>query len=231
MSSAEIAKLLGLGGKKKSRASSSHADSPPPPEAILTENRDVHTVYSIGKTLGSGAFSVVKLGTHRITGNTFAVKIIDKRKGKMSAENLEKELSIFKRVDHPHVVRFQELFETEDKIYIVTELLTGGELLDRVINNGNFSEQDAARITLHLAEAIDYLHLQGIVHRDLKPENILLASEDGDAPIKISDFGLSAMAEKDAAGKDFMMKTSCGTLHYAAPEVLLRKGYDKRVGG
>eukprot|EP00163_Fabomonas_tropica_P033550 TRINITY_DN8891_c0_g2_i3.p1 TRINITY_DN8891_c0_g2~~TRINITY_DN8891_c0_g2_i3.p1 ORF type:complete len:277 (+),score=67.14 TRINITY_DN8891_c0_g2_i3:258-1088(+) len=148
----------------------------------------------------------------------------------MSVASMQKEIAIFKRVSHPNIVRFQELYEDDRKIHIVTELVSGGELLDRIVNQGSFSEKDAARVVAEMVKAVAYLHDQGIVHRDLKPENILLASNEPNAPIKISDFGLSALVKKkDGEAKAALMKTACGTLHYCAPEVLLRKGYDNRV--
>jgi len=103
----------------------------------------------------------------------------------------------------------------------VMELVTGGELFDRIVAKGQYTEKDAAKVMFTLCDALGYLHNKGIVHRDLKPENILLATPDNDAAIKIADFGLARMISQTT-----MMKTACGTPGYVAPEVLQNKGYD-----
>merc|ERR1719181_726958 len=104
---------------------------------------------------------------------------------------------------------------------LVMELVTGGELFDRIVARGNYTEKDAASLMATLCDALAYLHEQAIVHRDLKPENLLYSSPDDDAIIKVADFGLARMV----SGKD-MMKTACGTPGYVAPEVLKNQGYD-----
>lgn len=222
----DIAVLLGLAPPSASRSAAAAAS-----RSSVSSQKQMHAiedVYEIGDTLGRGAFSVVKLGRHKVTGNEFAIKVINKKSGKMSSEALEKEIKIFKKVDHPHCVKFQELFETADKMYIVSELITGGEMLDRIVGQGSYSEAQAARIVKQITEALMYLHSCGIVHRDLKPENILLANKEPSAPVKISDFGLSALRGETGGGASELMKTACGTLHYASPQVLLRTGYDHR---
>ena len=104
---------------------------------------------------------------------------------------------------------------------LVLELVTGGELFDRIVAKGNYSEKDAATCMSQLCQALDYLHTKKIVHRDLKPENLLYASPADDANLKVADFGLARML---TAGD--MMKTACGTPGYVAPEILKNKGYD-----
>merc|ERR1719181_2095859 len=104
---------------------------------------------------------------------------------------------------------------------LVMELVTGGELFDRIVARGNYTEKDAASLMATLCDALAYLHEQAIVHRDLKPENLLYDSPAEDADIKVADFGLARVV----SGKD-MMKTACGTPGYVAPEILKNKGYD-----
>jgi len=102
---------------------------------------------------------------------------------------------------------------------MVLELMTGGELFDRIVDKEHYSEQEACEVMKPLVDAIGYCHKMGIAHRDLKPENLLYSSPDPDAIIKISDFGLAKIMSND------MMMTACGTPSYIAPEVLLGKGY------
>jgi len=103
---------------------------------------------------------------------------------------------------------------------LVMELVTGGELFDSIVDRGNYSEKDAAKVMMQLCDALAYMHEKEVVHRDLKPENILLSNREPNAPIKVADFGLARVV----SNKD-MMKTACGTPGYVAPEVLQNKGY------
>jgi serine/threonine protein kinase len=179
--------------------------------------------YEVDKeALGSGNFAVVKKCWEKgkkATGPYHAVKIIDKAKVEDMGD-IEREIEIMGLVDHDNVIKLIEIFDEPSKMNLVMELVTGGELFDRIVALGNYTEKDAAKVMGTLCGALDYLHEKGIVHRDLKPENILLASKDDDAPIKVADFGLARMV----SGKD-MMKTACGTPGYVAPEVLQNKGY------
>ncbi|KAL3914792.1 MAG: hypothetical protein SGPRY_007495 [Prymnesium sp.] len=125
-------------------------------------------------------------------------------------------------------VKMYAVYETETHLFLCLELLTGGELFDRIISKGHYSEDDARKLTVTLVEAVQYLHSLGIAHRDLKPENILLKDEKEDAPIKITDFGLSKIFADDLAG-EVVMKTACGTPGYVAPEVLTHEIYSEQV--
>ena len=133
------------------------------------------------------------------------------------------EVAILERVDHPNIVRMRQVFDCTKTFYMVMELMTGGELFDRIVEKEKYSEEEARRVMQKLAEALVYCHSQGIVHRDLKPENLLYESEDEDANIKIADFGLAKLvSEAD------MMATACGTPGYVAPEILSGTPYDEK---
>eukprot|EP00463_Aulacantha_scolymantha_P001302 TRINITY_DN1935_c1_g1_i1.p1 TRINITY_DN1935_c1_g1~~TRINITY_DN1935_c1_g1_i1.p1 ORF type:complete len:282 (+),score=20.79 TRINITY_DN1935_c1_g1_i1:297-1142(+) len=139
------------------------------------------------------------------------------------------EVEILKRLNHKNIIKIFDVYETSEELFLVLELVTGGDLFDRIVSlNGKGYPEDRARfIFQQMLEALDYLHRNGVVHRDLKPENILLWKEKSDH-IKISDFGLPRMI-----GEGSFMKTLCGTPQYLAPEILNdyapKLGYDKRV--
>ena len=134
--------------------------------------------YDIGETLGKGSFAVVKKGAPKEGGPPVAVKIVDKKDAQFDEASLQQEIAIMRKVVHPNCIRLVEVFDEKAKMYIVVELVTGGELFDRIINRGHYSEKDAANLMCEVATAIDYLHSLGIVHRDLKPENLLYSSGD-----------------------------------------------------
>lgn len=193
--------------------------------------------YVIKELLGTGAFSEVRLCEHRETGQAFAVKIIDKKALKGKEDSLENEIRVLKRfsakrneVDpdknlftHPNIVQLFETYEDKSKVYLIMELVTGGELFDRIVEKGSYTEKDASCLIRQVLEAVDYMHEQGVVHRDLKPENLLYYSSAEDSKIMISDFGLSKMEDSG------FMATACGTPGYVAPEVLAQKPYGKAV--
>eukprot|EP00743_Colponemidia_sp_Colp-15_P000268 GILK01000315.1.p1 GENE.GILK01000315.1~~GILK01000315.1.p1 ORF type:complete len:356 (-),score=65.20 GILK01000315.1:193-1176(-) len=181
--------------------------------------------YRIEKTLGTGSFATVKKAINKATEREYAVKIVDR--SNLEAEDeaaLQTEVEILQRVDHPHVVSLHEIFDEKSKLYMVMELMTGGELFDRIVAKEHYSEKEAADTIRPVVEAIQYCHRMGIVHRDLKPENLLYDSPDSDAKIKISDFGLARLVTDDE-----MMKTACGTPGYVAPEILKQQGYSEAV--
>merc|ERR1719482_1274387 len=124
------------------------------------------------------------------------------------------------QISHDNVISLVEVFDEPKKMNLVMELVTGGELFDKIVAKGSFNEKEAATTMATLCGALKYLHAKDIVHRDLKPENILLSDKSADAVIKVADFGLARMVKN----KD-MMKTACGTPGYVAPEVLQNKGY------
>lgn len=182
--------------------------------------------FSLGEPLGKGAFSVVYRAFSKKDGKIHAVKVLDKHKIGMdirSQRRLECELLIPQKVDHPHIVKLYEVIDTNHKIYMIMELVEGGELIDKIIQKGFYTEKDAMIVIQHLIDAVKYLHDHNIAHRDLKPENLLLKKGD-DTHIMLSDFGLSRIL-----GEESMASTACGTPYYVAPEVLQAKGYNKEV--
>jgi len=178
--------------------------------------------WEIGKELGSGHFAKVKTGTNKKTGKRCAIKILKKPSGSKMAL-VETEVGILKQVRHPYIVQCFDVIETPDKVYFMMELMEGGELFDRIVDKGHFTEQDAIGVSIKLIDSIKYLHSKGIAHRDLKPENMLMTSGDKDAEVKITDFGLSKFFDEQTK----VMQTPCGTPGYIAPEVLRMKGYGK----
>ncbi|KAI9030455.1 calcium/calmodulin-dependent protein kinase type 1D-like protein [Hyaloraphidium curvatum] len=177
-----------------------------------------------GETLGKGSFATVVMATEAATGKRFAMKIIDKSKCRGQEEHIVKEITILKKLDHQNIIRLYDVFETREKLYLQMELVSGGELFDRIVSRGFYTEKDAQKIVKCLLEALDFLHSQNIVHRDLKPENLLMSSDAEDADIKLADFGLATVASGDDA-----LKTSCGTLTYVAPEILRNQPYGRPV--
>ncbi|KAI8896361.1 kinase-like domain-containing protein [Globomyces pollinis-pini] len=190
----------------------------------MQEEQRFNESYVLKHILGHGAFAEVRLGVKKSTKEEFAIKIIDLEKCAGREDMVETEINILRRIDHPNIVKLYEMFEFGRKIYLVMELVTGGELFDQIVNRGSIPEPEVARIVKTILDVIQYLHREGIVHRDLKPENLLISSASPDAEIKISDFGLSKIyCEVE------LMRTACGTPGYVAPEVLRRQGYGKEV--
>ncbi|XP_073206908.1 calcium/calmodulin-dependent protein kinase type 1 isoform X2 [Lepidochelys kempii] len=128
------------------------------------------------------------------------------------------------RIKHPNIVALDDIYESGGHLYLIMQLVSGGELFDRIVEKGFYTERDASQLIRQILDAVRYLHDMGIVHRDLKPENLLYYSPDPDSKIMISDFGLSKIE-----GSGSVMSTACGTPGYVAPEVLAQKPYSKAV--
>ncbi|MED6125154.1 CBL-interacting serine/threonine-protein kinase 21 [Stylosanthes scabra] len=176
--------------------------------------------YRVGRTIGEGTFSKVKLAVNVDNGDKVAIKVIDKH---MVMENnlknqVKREISTMKLLHHPNIVRIFEVIGTKTKIYIVMEYVSGGHVLDKLSYEKKLSECVARKLFQQLIDALDYCHNKGVYHRDLKPENLLLDSKGN---LKVSDFGLSALQKPND-----VLNTRCGSPCYVAPELLLSKGYD-----
>uniref|UniRef100_A0A2K6GKI8 non-specific serine/threonine protein kinase n=1 Tax=Propithecus coquereli TaxID=379532 RepID=A0A2K6GKI8_PROCO len=195
--------------------------------------KELRDEYIMSKTLGSGACGEVKLAFERKTCKKVAIKIISKRKFAIGsareadpALNVETEIEILKKLNHPCIIKIKNFFDAED-YYIVLELMEGGELFDKVVGNKRLKEATCKLYFYQMLLAVQYLHENGIIHRDLKPENVLLSSQKEDCLIKITDFGQSKIL-----GETSLMRTLCGTPTYLAPEVLVSvgtAGYNRAV--
>ena len=177
--------------------------------------------------LGEGASAVVRKGIKKDNGETYAIKIIDKEQmGETEVENLYNELKIMSLIDHPNIVRVYEYYECHGVVFIVMELMQGGELFDRIVEYEHYTEKQAAEAFRPIVDAVRYCHSLGIVHRDLKPENLLYTSQDENAMIKVSDFGFAKFLIPKVQEQLF---TACGTPSYVAPEIINSQGYDIKV--
>lgn len=181
--------------------------------------------YDIKALIGRGSFSRVVRVEHKSTRQPYAIKMIETRY-REGREVCESELCVLRRVRHANVIQLVEVFETAERVYMVMELATGGELFDRIIARGSFTERDATRVLQMVLDGLKYLHTLGITHRDLKPENLLYYHPGADSKIIITDFGLASSRKK---GDECLMKTTCGTPEYIAPEILVRKPYTNAV--
>eukprot|EP00050_Salpingoeca_kvevrii_P020597 m.100476 g.100476 ORF g.100476 m.100476 type:complete len:369 (-) comp8931_c0_seq3:91-1197(-) len=181
--------------------------------------------YAVRGLVGIGSFNEVWRIDNIVTKEPFAVKIMP-RGGSAQEKSVQTELEVLKMVRHPNVVRFIELFETEKHVFLVMELATGGELFERIMERGVFSEPEAARCIRQVLSGIEYLHQQGIAHRDLKPENLLYFTLHRDSRLMISDFGFAKIVDRS---RSQLMNTSCGSPEYIAPEILLGRPYSFAV--
>ena len=134
---------------------------------------DIFDKYTFKEELGRGAFSIVKLAISKENGDKVAVKVIDKSKmSEQYKKNLKMETEILKKVDHGSIIKMLEIYETDEYLFLVMELVTGGELFDKIVEKGCYTEKEAAILVHKIVSAIDYLHDMDICHRDLKPENL-----------------------------------------------------------
>jgi len=192
---------------------------------LIVDNKGkIQEFYDIDKKkLGEGSYGSVSKGKNKKTGATRAIKSIGKAQMKGKEDKLKMEIEVMKLLDHPNICKLHESFEDHRNIYLVMELCVGGELFDKIIDAGHFSEVQAALIMQQMFRSLYYLHFQNITHRDLKPENFILATKDPieKSTLKLIDFGL---AKKFKKGQ--VLTTKAGTPYYVAPQVLNGK-YDE----
>ena len=187
--------------------------------AIIHKKKNIAKEYTLGKTLGKGAFGQVRLGVHKPTKQVRAIKIM--KKAKVNLEDLLSEISILSKLTHPSIMQIYEIFEDNVNIYIVSEYCKGGELFDIISKKGSFTEKEACIIMKQILSAVCYSHQRGIVHRDLKPENILMENTKG-LSLKLIDWGCATQLKKQER-----LHTTDGTSYYIAPEVL-QGDYDEK---
>ncbi|BAE62740.1 unnamed protein product [Aspergillus oryzae RIB40] len=191
--------------------------------------------WQLGRNLGEGTTGRVRLAKHKYTGQTAAIKIVSKTSAAMTQSNsiaemdrnrglhgksgtrhipsgIEREVVIMKLIEHPNVVRLYDVWENRGEIYLVLEYVEGGELFNYITENGPLQEFEAVKLFRQILAGLGYCHRFGICHRDLKPENILLDSQGN---VKLADFGMAALQREG-----YWLKTSCGSPHYAAPEIV-----------
>ncbi|XP_076972748.1 calcium/calmodulin-dependent protein kinase type 1 isoform X2 [Tamandua tetradactyla] len=185
---------------------------------------NIRDIYDFRDVLGTGAFSEVILAEDKRTQKLVAIKCIAKKALEGKEGSMENEIAVLHKIKHPNIVALDDIYESGGHLYLIMQLVSGGELFDRIVEKGFYTERDASRLIFQVLDAVKYLHDLGIVHRDLKPENLLYYSLDEDSKIMISDFGLSKMEDPGS-----VLSTACGTPGYVAPEVLAQKPYSKAV--
>ncbi|XP_054479345.1 serine/threonine-protein kinase H1-like [Anoplopoma fimbria] len=199
--------------------------------------------YDIRALIGRGSFSRVVRVEHRASRQPFAIKMMEVE-APLGREVCASELAVLQRVSHSHVIQLIEVFQFPRRVYMVLELATGGELLDRVVSRGHFTERDATQALRMVLAGVGHLHSLGITHRDLKPENLLYYHPGADSRLLVTDFGLATFGgtgseisgpdgsiggDCNGADRTWSLRTTCGTPEYIAPEVLLRKPYSCAV--
>ncbi|KAM7506255.1 hypothetical protein LguiB_005159 [Lonicera macranthoides] len=187
---------------------------------------DIREHYSLGKELGRGQFGVTYNCMENETGLAYACKSILKRKlvNKNDKEDIKREVHIMQHLSgQPNIVEFKGCYEDRHSVHLVMELCAGGELFDRIIAEGHYSERAAARICRQIVNVVHMCHFMGVMHRDLKPENFLLSTKSEGSRIKATDFGLSVFIEEGKVYRDIV-----GSAYYVAPEVL-RRSYGKEI--
>jgi len=196
-------------------------------QSKIIRDKRIRTVYKLKEEIGRGNYATVrranKLGA-AANEKDVAIKVVKKaRLDPEETRGLEDEIRLLLQVDHPHIVKMYEVFISKKNVYLIMELLEGGEMFDRIVSERHFSEQIAAFAIVQILDALVYCHSKGICHRDLKPENLLYCTKEPKSKVVIGDFGLA----KDTTGQH--MTTCCGTPQYVAPEVLKGKNYGVEV--
>ncbi|XP_057994235.1 calcium-dependent protein kinase 1 isoform X1 [Hevea brasiliensis] len=223
--------------------SASPPPRPPPPHSLQPSNRpssttpavgrvlgrpmeDVRNTYTFGRELGRGQFGVTYLVTHKETKQQFACKSIATRKliNRDDIEDVRREVQImYHLTGHRNIVELKGAYEDRHSVNLVMELCAGGELFDRIIAKGHYSERAAANLCRQIVTVVHDCHSMGVVHRDLKPENFLFLSTDENSPLKATDFGLSVFFKPVCVIAGDVFRDLVGSAYYVAPEVLHRK--------
>lgn len=197
------------------------------PETVLGKPlEDIRQFYTLGKELGRGQFGITYLCTENSTGNSYACKSILKRKlvNKQDREDIKREIQIMQHLSgQQNIVEFRGAYEDRQSVHLVMELCSGGELFDKIIAQGHYTEKAAAALCRAIVNVVHHCHFMGVMHRDLKPENFLLSNKDGGAMLKATDFGLSVFIDEGKVYRDIV-----GSAYYVAPEVL-RRSYGKEI--
>lgn len=204
--------------RKKAPRSIAILDSP--------DGNNIYDKYRIGKELGRGEFGITHQCFNLETGETFACKMISKSKlrTEIDIEDVRREVEIMRHLpEHPNIVTFKEAYEDKENIYLVMELCEGGELFDRIVSRGHYTERAAAKMTKTIIEVCKVCKKHGVIHRDLKPENFLFKDKSEGSELKAIDFGLSIFFESDQRFSEIV-----GSPYYMAPEVL-RRNYGPEV--
>ncbi|KAL3819812.1 hypothetical protein ACJIZ3_005717 [Penstemon smallii] len=189
---------------------------------VLTDptGHNLEECYELGRELGRGEFGITYLCTDKTNGDVFACKSISKKKlrTRVDIEDVRREVEIMKRLPkNPNIVSLKDTYEDDYAVHLVMELCEGGELFDRIVARGHYTERAAAAVTRTIVEVIQSCHKHGVIHRDLKPENFLFANKKETAPLKAIDFGLSVFFTPGERFNEIV-----GSPYYMAPEVLKR---------
>eukprot|EP00123_Amoebidium_parasiticum_P009941 comp19792_c0_seq1/m.23754 comp19792_c0_seq1/g.23754 ORF comp19792_c0_seq1/g.23754 comp19792_c0_seq1/m.23754 type:complete len:599 (-) comp19792_c0_seq1:63-1859(-) len=195
-------------------------------KADLAGSEGFRQKYRVGKKLGEGTYGTVHVAVNKETGERVAAKIIRKvANDPRGCEAIDNEVKIMQLAgQHPNIVSLKEIYDSPSEFVLVMDLVSGGELFDRIIKEGKLSEKQASSMMRQVCEALRHLHARGICHNDLKPENLLLTSEDADATVKLADFGTSLLLSEPV-----MMDKPNGTAAYRAPEIILHQPCERSV--
>lgn len=186
----------------------------------LSVGRDINEKFSLGRELGRGEFGITYLCTDKLSQDLLACKSISKRKLKsnVDVDDVRREVAIMQHLPgHPNIVQLKSVFEDDLAVHLVMELCEGGELFDRIVARGHYTERAAADLTRTIVEVVQVCHKHGVMHRDLKPENFLFANRKEHSPLKAIDFGLSVFFKPGEKFSEIV-----GSPYYMAPEVLKR---------
>jgi calcium-dependent protein kinase len=187
---------------------------------------DINTYYNFIQQLGQGSYGKVIRVQHKLTGNIYACKKMDKKQIKHK-NRFKTEIDLLRATDHPNIIKLYDVIEDNTSLYLIMEECLGGEFFDRLAERAQklnmYTEKDAARIFKQILAAVNYLHAHGVCHRDLKPENILFSTIEEESPLKLIDFGLSKVFNSEGS----TMKGAVGTTFYMAPEVITGKYNEK----
>nr|CAB3263753.1 maternal embryonic leucine zipper kinase [Phallusia mammillata] len=186
---------------------------------VVEEYSAIASHYRLKETIGSGGFAKVKRAVHLPTGETVAIKIMDKVALGADLPRVKTEIQAMKNLHHHHICRLYQVVETSRKIFMVLEYCSGGELFDYIVQKDRLSDSESRTFFRQIVSAVCYMHSLGYAHRDLKPENLLI---DEDQNLKLIDFGLCA---KPRGGMEDHLYTCCGSPAYAAPELIAGKSY------
>jgi calcium/calmodulin-dependent protein kinase I len=194
-------------------------------QTSLTLNSNTLFILSLSliSQLKSGSFATVCRGTHRASGKKVAIKcVLRKDLPPTDDAAIYDEVAILASLSHPHIVPLIDFFEEKDCYFLVMELMSGGDLFDRIGKKKAYSEGDARDLVVKMLKAMSYCHSHKIAHCDMKPKNLLLMSEDNDSYIKLADFGFAARCHEPKT-----LNKQCGTPFFVSPEILMRQAYDQ----